>query len=79
MGISLPWSLTVIIIGMDSSKQTTLLAFNRKVKSPYALQYLEFEERLKGNKKGKQRLPALTNARKSSNQPKTEEYLDLAH
>jgi hypothetical protein len=27
---------------MESSKQTTLMAFNKKVKSPYALQYLEF-------------------------------------
>jgi hypothetical protein len=25
---------------MESSKQTTLIAFNKKVKSPYALQYL---------------------------------------
>jgi hypothetical protein len=51
---------------IDSSKHNTLLTFKKRVKSPYTLQYLEFEERLKG-KRAKQKLPTIPpNTRKSS-------------
>lgn len=63
---------------MNESKQSTLVTFGKVVKSPYTLQYLEFEERLKGKKRPK--LPAMPiNTRKSSESAPTENYLDLAH
>ena len=63
----------------QSSKESTLLAFHRKVKSPYTLQYLQFQERLKG-KKPKPRLPLLAaNIPRKTSETQAENYLELAH
>lgn len=51
---------------MIESKQSTLATFGKLVKSPYTLQYLEFEERLKGKKRPKLSAMPPINTRKFS-------------